>query len=101
MGIPKITLLDGTEVTMPRPTMKMWCRVAEYDETEKGEWGIVKLMDEHSKIIAEMFGLESPEVIDPADVLPMYVEAASYVIGIANEKLKKLPKNAEPGTDEK
>ena len=32
--------------------------------------------------------------LDPADVLPMYMEAAGYVIGVANEKLKKLP-NAE------
>lgn len=94
MESPVLKLIDGKEVTLPRPTMKMWRKVAEYDEVEKADWSIVKLMDEHSKMIAEMFGLESVDDIDPADVLPKYVETATYVIGIVNEKLKKLP-NAE------
>ena len=97
--IPVLKLIDGREVALPRPTMKMWRRVAEYDEVEKVDWPIRKLMDEHSKIIAEMFGLESADDIDPADVLPKYVEAARYVIGIVNEKLKKLP-NAEAAEGE-
>lgn len=71
--------------------MKMWRMVAEYDEVDKSEWGIVKLMDEHSKMLMEMFGMDNVENIDPADVLPKYVEAATYVIGIVHEKLRKLP----------
>lgn len=94
MAIPSITLIDGREVTLPRPNMKMWRRVAEYDELDKTDWTISKLMTEHAAMIAEMFGLESADDMDPADVLPMYMEAASYVIGVASEKLKKLP-NAE------
>lgn len=94
MEIPSITLADGREVKLPRPNMKMWRRVAEYDEQDKTGWSISKLMTEHAAVIAEMFGLESADDIDPADVLPMYMEAAGYVIGVANEKLKKLP-NAE------
>ncbi len=90
----KLTLIDGREATLPRPNMKMWRRVAEYDEQDKSGWPISKLMVEHANMIAEMFGLESADDIDPADVLPMYMEAAGYVIGVANEKLKKLP-NAE------
>lgn len=98
MEIPSITLADGREVKLPRPNMKMWRRVAEYDEQDKTGWSISKLMTEHAAVIAEMFGLESADDIDPADVLPMYMEAAGYVIGVANEKLKKLPNaGAEEG----
>lgn len=91
MDAPKMTLADGREVVLPRPNMKMWRKVAEYDEVDKTSWHISKLMDEHSNMIAEMFGLESADDIDPADVLPMYVKAAGYVIGVASEKLNKLP----------
>ena len=98
-NIPKITLIDGREIELPRPTMKMWRSVAQYDEVDKSEWGIIALMDEHSKMIKEMYGLDSVDDIDPADVLPKYVESATYVIGIVNEKLKKLPKNADAGKD--
>ena len=100
MDVPKLTLADGTEIKLPRPTMKMWLKVAEYDEKDKAEWGIARLMQEHAAMIADMFGLKSTDEIDPADVLPMYIEAAGYVIGVANEKLKKIP-NAEAGNGEK
>ena len=100
METPKITLIDGQEITLPRPTMKMWRRVAEYDEIDKDDWSIIKIMDEHSKIIAEMYGLEDAEKIDPADVLPQYMKTASYVIRIVNEKLQKIP-NAETAEAQK
>ena len=93
--LPKLTLIDGREVTLPKPTMKMWLRVAEYDNQEKDEWPLSKLMAEHAKVIAEMYGLDTIDDIDPANVLTGYVEAASYVIGIATDKLRKLPKNVE------
>lgn len=92
--LPKIKLLTGEEITLPRPTMKMWLKVAEYDDIEKDGWPMSKLMKSHAEIIADMYGLKSIDDINPADVLTGYVEAASYVIGIATEKLKKLP-NAE------
>lgn len=91
MEKPRITLVDGTTITLQRPSMKMWRRVAEYDDMDKADWGFRQLMEEHAKMLAEMFGLDSPDNIDPADVLPMYLEAAGYIIGVANEKLKKLP----------
>lgn len=94
METPKIMLITGEEITLPRPTMKMWRRVAEYDEIDKENWSLVKLMGEHSQMIAEMYGLENTDDIDPADVLPKYVESATFVIGIVNEKLKKLPNAA-------
>lgn len=93
MDIPKIRV-KGKEIELPRPTMKMWRRVAEYDDQDKTGWGTLRLMDEHSKILAEMYGLASPDDIDPADVLTGYVEAARFVIGLASERLKELP-NAE------
>lgn len=99
MDIPKI-VVNGKEIELPRPTMKMWRKVAEYDEQDKTGWDFIKLMDEHSKMVAEMFGLESADCIDPADVLPTYLSAASYVINAANEKLKQLP-NAGTETGEK
>lgn len=94
MDIPKIKLITGEEVTLPRPTMKMWRLVAEYDDKNKEDWSIIRLMDEHSKIVGQMFGV-NPDDIDPADVIPAYMAGATYVINIANEKLKQLPKNAE------
>lgn len=93
--LPKLKLIDGREVTLPKPTMKMWLRVAEYDNQEKDEWPLSKLMAEHAKVIAEMYGLETIDDIDPADVLTGYVEAAKYILGVATEKLQKLPKNVE------
>ena len=42
-----------------------------------------------------LYGIENADDIDPADVVPGYMEAATWVLNIANEKLKKLPKNAE------
>ena len=36
-----------------------------------------------------------PDDIDPAYVVPGYLDGARYVINLVNEKLKKLPKNAE------
>lgn len=93
--LPKLTLIDGREVTLPKPTMKMWLRVAEYDNQEKDEWPLSKLMAEHAKVIAEMYGLDTIDDIDPADVLTGYVEAAKYILGVATEKLQKLPKNVE------
>lgn len=93
--LPKLKLIDGREVTLPKPTMKMWLRVAEYDNQEKDEWPMSKLMAEHAKVIAEMYGLETIDDIDPADVLTGYVEAAKYILGVATEKLQKLPKNVE------
>ena len=98
MDIPKIRV-KGKEIELPRPTMKMWRRVAEYDELDKEGWGTFRLMDEHSKMLAEMYGLSSPDDIDPADVLVGYTEAATYVIGIAGERLKELPKNVETETE--
>lgn len=92
--LPKITLITGEVVTLPRPNMKMWLTVAEYDDIDKEGWSMAKLMKEHADVIAAMYGLKSTEDIDPAEVLTGYVEAASYVIGLATEKLKKLP-NAE------
>ena len=91
MDTPKITLVNGREITLSRPTMKTWRLVAEYDEIDKSEWGLAKLMTEHARMIAEMYGIESEDEIDPADVLPGYIAAATYVINIANEKLNKLP----------
>ena len=91
---PVLNLIDGTEIELPRPTMKMWRMVAEYDEIDKSDWNILQLMDGHSKIIAEMFSVSDIEKIAPEDVLPKYMEAAGYVIGIVNSKLKKIP-NAE------
>ncbi len=93
--LPKLTLIDGQEVTLPKPTMKMWLRVAEYDDLEKDEWPMSRLMTEHAKVIAEMYGLDTIDDIDPADVLTGYVEAAKYILGVATEKLQKLPKNVE------
>lgn len=93
MDIPKI-VVNGQEIELPRPNMKMWRRVAEYDEQEKTGWSFIRLMEEHGKMVAEMFGIESSDDIDPADVLPSYLSAASYIINVANEKLKQLP-NAE------
>lgn len=93
--LPKLKLMNGEDVTLPKPTMKMWLRVAEYDNIEKDEWPMSKLMAEHAKVIAEMYGLETIDDIDPADVLTGYVEAAKYILGVATEKLHKLPKNAE------
>lgn len=93
--LPKLKLMNGEEVTLPKPTMRMWLRVAEYDNLEKDNWPMAKLMAEHAKVIAEMYGLDNIDDIDPADVLTGYVKAASYVIGIATDKLRKLPKNAE------
>ena len=98
MDIPKIRV-KGKEIELPRPTMKMWRRVAEYDEQDKEGWGTFRLMDEHSKVLAEMYGLPSPDDIDPADVLVGYTEAATYVLGIAGERLKELPKNVEAETE--
>ena len=92
--LPKIKLLTGEEITLPRPTMKMWLQVAEYDDVDKEGWPMSKLMKSHAETIADMYGLKSIDDINPADVLTGYVEAASYVIGLATEKLKKLP-NAE------
>lgn len=97
MNIPKIRV-KGKEIELPRPTMKMWRRVAEYDEQDKESWGTFRLMDESSKMLAEMYGLPSPDDIDPADVLVGYTEAATYVLGIAGERLKELPKNVETET---
>lgn len=93
--LPKLKLMNGEDVTLQKPTMKMWLRVAEYDNVEKDEWPMSKLMAEHAKVIAEMYGLETIDDIDPADVLTGYVEAAKYILGVATEKLRKLPKNAE------
>lgn len=93
--LPKLKLMNGEDVTLPKPTMKMWLRVAEYDNIEKGEWPMSKLMAEHAKVIEEMYGLETIDDIDPADVLTGYVEAAKYILGVATEKLQKLPKNVE------
>lgn len=93
--LPKLKLMNGEEVTLTKPTMKMWLRVAEYDNVEKDEWPMSKLMAEHAKVIAEMYGLETIDDIDPADVLTGYVEAAKYILGVATEKLHKLPKNVE------
>jgi hypothetical protein len=93
MKIPKIKLVTGEEVTLPRPTMKMWRMVAEYDDKDKSDWSFIKLMDEHSKLVAQMFGVNVDD-IDPADVIPCYMKGATYVINIANEKLQQLP-NAE------
>ena len=87
--------MNGEEVTLTKPTMKMWLRVAEYDNVEKDEWPMSKLMAEHAKVIAEMYGLETIDDIDPADVLTGYVEAAKYILGVATKKLHKLPKNVE------
>jgi hypothetical protein len=94
MEAPKLTLITGEEVTLPRPTMKMWRLVAEYDSQDKDDWNFVKLMNEHLKIVSQMFNV-NPDDVDPADVIPSYMEGATYIIGIANEKLKQLPKNAE------
>jgi hypothetical protein len=95
-----LTLVNGTEVQLPRPNMKMWRKVAEYDEIDKTEWSLNKLMAEHAAMLVEMYGLENADEIDPADVLPMYVRAASYVINVASEKLRNLP-NVEEGIDQK
>lgn len=100
MEIPVLKLTDGTEVVLPRPTMSMWRLVAEYDEVDKSEWGIVKLMNSHTEKLVQMFGLKNDDQIDPADVLPKYVETATYVIGIVNEKLKKLPNVEAEGAPE-
>lgn len=91
---PKLKLITGEEITLPRLTMKMWRLVAEYDDMEKEGWSFVKLMDEHSKIVAQMYGVNVDD-IDPSDVIPAYMEGATYVINVASEKLKKLPKNGE------
>ena len=91
MAAPKITLVSGREIELARPTMKTWRQVAEYDDIDNSEWGLAKLMTEHAKMLAEMYGIESEDEIDPADVLPGYIAAATYVINIANEKLQKLP----------
>ena len=98
--LPKLTLIDGREVTLPKPTMKMWLRVAEYANVEKDEWPMSKLMAEHAKVIAEMYCLETIDDIDPADVLTGYVEAAKYILGVATEKLHKLPKNVDAEAEE-
>lgn len=98
--LPKLKLMNDEEVTLPKPTMKMWLRVAEYDNVEKDEWPMSKLMAEHAKVIAEMYGLETIDDIDPADVLTGYVEAAKYILGVATEKLHKLPKNVEAEAEE-
>ncbi len=89
--LPKLKLITGEEVTLPKPTMKMWLQVAEYDQIDKDDWTLSHLMKEHAEIIAAMYGLESTDVIDPAEVLTAYVTAASYIIDVATEKLKKLP----------
>ena len=93
MDVPKIKLATGEEVTLPRPNMKMWRLVAEYDEKNKDEWTFHELMIEHAKIVGQMFGV-NPDDIDPAYVVPGYLDGARYVINLVNEKLKKLP-NAE------
>ena len=100
MDIPVLKLIDGTEITLPRPTMKMWRKVAEYDEVEKADWPILKLMDEHSKMLLEMYGLDDVDKIDPADVLPAYIKTATYVVNIVSEKLKKLPNVETEGAPE-
>lgn len=92
--MPVITV-KGKEYKLERPTMKMWRRVAEYDGMDKESWDFVKLMDEHAKLLAEIYGIENADDIDPADVVPGYLEAATWVLNTANEKLKQLPKNAE------
>jgi hypothetical protein len=51
-------------------------------------------MIEHAKIVGQMFDV-NPDDIDPAYVVPGYLDGARYVINLVNEKLKKLPKNAE------
>jgi hypothetical protein len=50
-------------------------------------------MIEHAKIVGQMFDV-NPDDIDPAYVVPGYLDGARYVINLVNEKLKKLP-NAE------
>ncbi len=97
MSKPKL-IVNGKEYTIARPTMKMWRIVAEYDDMDKSEWTWAKLMTEHAKMLGEIYGVDADE-IDPSDVIPGYVEAATYVINLANEKLKKLP-NVETETEE-
>ena len=91
--------VKGKEYKLERPTMGMWKLVAKYDEQDKSEWDFIRLMGEHAKVLAELYGVEDPDDIDPADVIPGYMEAATYVLNTANEKLKKLP-NAEAETGE-
>lgn len=91
MAVP-VLKVNGKEITLPRPTMKMWRLVAEYDDKPKENWQITQLVLEHSAMLAAMYGLDNADDIDPADVLPGYVEAATYIINVANERLKNLPK---------
>lgn len=99
MNIPTLKI-NGKEVSIPRPTMKMWRCVAQYDEINKDKWSMARLMDEHANMLATIYGLEDSNDIDPADILPGYVAAATYVINVAYEKMKNLP-NAETETEEK
>ena len=90
--------VNGQEIELQRPNMKMWRLVAEYDDKDKSGWRLAELMEGHAAMLAKMYAVNADD-IDPADVLPGYVEAATYIINTANERLKNLPKAEAEGEE--
>ena len=94
--------LNGKEYKAPRPTMGVWRKVIAYDDAKKEK--LVDMIDGHIEILALIYGIDADEVsdnIDIAAVIPSYLTAVRWVIGLTYEKMKEIPpKNAEAGQDD-
>lgn len=96
--IPQITI-DGITYTAPEPKARLWREFAALDEKRRTAAGenfletyinIIVFAFQSEKITAEIL----LDLLDIADVLPLYIEVQNWINGKVVEKLKKIP-NAE------
>ena len=99
MDIPKLTI-KGKDYEPKPPTMKAWRLTAEFDEQDKLQWDVKKLIDAYEGYIVAAF--DRPEVtrkaleetMKAADLIPFGNKLKEWVLVQVFDQLVKVP-NAE------
>lgn len=87
-------MVDGQKHEPPRPNMKVWRELVEYDSEDKQDRKITELMTGHLHMVSVIYGIDEDELadgMDIADIIPAYLAAARWVISLIYEKMKQLP----------
>lgn len=93
-------IIDGNRHELPRPTMAMWLKLAELENSEKDSESMVDILKGRYDIIKEFYQLDDEEAakLPVEDILPAYNDMAGHIMKCALDKLKALP-NKETGKE--
>jgi len=101
MDTPKLKIKGKAYEPAP-PTMRVWRLTADFDEQNKVDWEVKRLIDEYSVYIVEAFNRKEvtresiEESLLASELIPFGNKLKEWVLVQVFESLVKIPKDEAP-----